>query len=361
MDRLRNPFAASDSSISQPSSQEEIVTPNDDFLAFSSTSTPAKPYNDNSSFKPKRGKANRMDNWERFGAMNQEHQMPAYNSQRNHDRGFHDRGMRGGYRSRGSPNNFRGNPSHNQFNASSTPSPNIQHNSYPHSQRGTPRSEPGARGGGFYRGAPGFFGTPHQNSFNQFQSGGNRYHSNPNNFTRGPFRGNRSRGRGNNRNIFSYSKNKDGWSESGYFHPSMLEDPWSSLRGDKTGNNSLADASSIEDVNNAKMSDSMIPQMDDTVLQRHKDIQNETLEQSKCSLDQSNYSDSSDEDNVNIIIGETNKQDIEVSKKRGCLETPVSSRIKHQKQTNDKDLSMSDSMIPLIGDSILVQDVTMDI
>jgi hypothetical protein len=47
-----------------------------------------------------------MDNWERFGAMNQEHQMPAYNSQRNHDRGFHDRGfhdrgMRGGYRSRG--------------------------------------------------------------------------------------------------------------------------------------------------------------------------------------------------------------------------------------------------------------------
>jgi hypothetical protein len=41
----------------------------------------------------------------------------------------------------------------------------------------------------------------------------------------------------------------------------MLEDPWSSLRGDKTGNNSLADASSIEDVNNAKMSDSMIPQV----------------------------------------------------------------------------------------------------
>ena len=99
--------------------------------------------------------------------------------------------------------------------------------------------------------------------------------------------------------------------------------------------------------------------MDDTVLQRHKDIKNETLEESKCSVDQSNYSDSSDEDNVNIIIGETSKQDIG-SKKRVCLEVPESSRIKHQKQTNDKELSMSDSMIPLVGDSILVQDVTMD-
>ena len=104
--------------------------------------------------------------------------------------------------------------------------------------------------------------------------------------------------------------------------------------------------------------------MDDTVLQRHKDIENETLErtleESKCSLDQSNYSDSSDEDNVNIIIDGTSKQDTAVSKKRVCLEIHENSRIKHQKQTNDKELSMSDSMIPLVGDSILVQDVTMD-
>ena len=56
---------------------------------FSSTSTPAKPHHD--SFKIKRGKSNRMGNWERFGAFNQDHQSsPVYKSQRqawNQDRG----------------------------------------------------------------------------------------------------------------------------------------------------------------------------------------------------------------------------------------------------------------------------------
>ena len=56
---------------------------------FSSTSTPAKPHHE--SFKIKRGKSNRMGNWERFGAFNQDHQSsPVYKSQRqawNQDRG----------------------------------------------------------------------------------------------------------------------------------------------------------------------------------------------------------------------------------------------------------------------------------
>ena len=64
---------------------------------FSDTSTPAKSNNDN--FRPKRGKSNRMGNWQRFAAFNQEHQSPIPSPQRrtwNHDnlskQNYHQRG-----------------------------------------------------------------------------------------------------------------------------------------------------------------------------------------------------------------------------------------------------------------------------
>ena len=114
-------------------------------------------------------------------------------------------------------------------------------------------------GGGFYRGAPGFFGTPQENSPRPFHGGG-RY-SNPNYSQRGSFRGNRSRGRSNNRYQFStFSKDRESGGGNGYFHPEMLEDPWKNLL--PTSQTSLSSTtSSVEDVTGAKMSDSMIPQV----------------------------------------------------------------------------------------------------
>ena len=92
--------------------------------------------------------------------------------------------------------------------------------------------------------------------------------------------------------------------------------------------------------------------MDDTVLERHKDIQNETfeskLDESKVSLDQSNYSDSSDEDNVIITVAESTKKYDD-------------SNSKYRTDKSEGDISKSDSMIPLVGDSILAQDITTDI
>ena len=113
-------------------------------------------------------------------------------------------------------------------------------------------------GRGSYRGAPGFFGTPQENSPRPFHGG--RF-SNPNYAQRGSFRGNRSRGRSNNRYQFStFSKDNDGGGGNGYFHPEMLEDPWKNLiTSSKTSLSSTT--SSLEDGNCAKMSDSMIPQV----------------------------------------------------------------------------------------------------
>ena len=155
----------------------------------------------------------------------------------------------------GSPNNFRGNVSNrNQSSSGSTPNFSFAQ----HSQRGTPRSEPGMRGGGSYRGAPGFFGTPQENSTRPFHRGG--HSSNPNYTPRGSFRGNRSRGRPNNPYPYSsFNKNKESDCGNGYFHPEMLENPWQKLEA--KCNSSLANTPPAEDVNCAKMSDSMIPQV----------------------------------------------------------------------------------------------------
>ena len=232
-----------------------------------------------------------MGNWERFGAFNQDHQSsPVYKSQRqawNQDRGsgqnYQPRGKKkhflldiGGLRLfsqvwsisdnyvpivyLGSPNNFRGNPTHNNFASHHSPHSDYHQNAYRPFHRGTPRSEPGPRGGNSYRGAPGFFGTPQQSNYNQFQGRGGRYNSNPNSDRRN-FRGNRGRGRPfNSSKSFDYhSKNEEPWSESGYFHPSMLENPWSDL--EVNTNTDTSKAPSSADVSSVKLSDSMIPQV----------------------------------------------------------------------------------------------------
>ena len=160
----------------------------------------------------------------------------------------------------GSPNNFRGNPTHNNFASHHSPHSDYHQNAYRPFHRGTPRSEPGPRGGNSYRGAPGFFGTPQQSNYNQFQGRGGRYNSNPNSDRRN-FRGNRGRGRPfNSSKSFDYhSKNEEPWSESGYFHPSMLENPWSDLEVNTNTDSSKAPSSA--DVSSVKLSDSMIPQV----------------------------------------------------------------------------------------------------
>ena len=67
----------------------------DDFLAFSASSTPRE-----DRFQPKRGKANRQDNWKRFGQFERGRG------------GGSPRGGRGGYQERFySPAHSRGSPS----------------------------------------------------------------------------------------------------------------------------------------------------------------------------------------------------------------------------------------------------------
>ena len=158
----------------------------------------------------------------------------------------------------GTPN-FRGSPNPNGFSAVATPHQRFQHGGRQPFHRGTPRSEPGPRGGANYRGAPGFFGTPSQGSFNHFQNNRSRH-----NFRGSPSqRGNEWRG--NNRE--RYSRSSD--SGTGYFHPSMLEDPWADLRKNKQSTSTFSSSStssskitsSLSEILHESMSDSMIPQV----------------------------------------------------------------------------------------------------
>ena len=74
--------------------------------------------------------------------------------------------------------------------------------------------------------------------------------------------------------------------------------------------------------------------------------------------DKSNYSDSSDEDNVVITTGEEKRntqKNISLRPDIDNLDESVDS-----KSSNVGDISKSDSMIPLVGDSILAQNVTLD-
>ena len=103
--------------------------------------------------------------------------------------------------------------------------------------------------------------------------------------------------------------------------------------------------------------------MDDTVLERNKDIQQnedweKTLNDSKSSQNHSEYGDSSDEDNVVITIGESSSINSGVKDISPNYDSNKST--KSNDITNDREISRSDSMIPLVGDSILAQDVTID-
>ena len=100
------------------------------------------------------------------------------------------------------------------------------------------------------------------------------------------------------------------------------------------------------------------------MLQRHQDIQqnedaDKTLSDSKCSQNLSDYGDSSDEDNVIITINKTP----DISDNVRNIPQPAGSHEESTNindQSNENEISKSDSMIPLVGDSILAQDVTID-
>jgi len=81
-------------------------------------------------------------------------------------------------------------------------------------------------------------------------------------------------------------------------------------------------------------------------------------EQKEDGNDKSNYSDSSDEDNVVITTGEETRntqKNISLRPDIDILDDSVDS-----KSSKVGDISKSDSMIPLVGDSILSQNVTLD-
>ena len=99
------------------------------------------------------------------------------------------------------------------------------------------------------------------------------------------------------------------------------------------------------------------------MLQRHQDIQqnedaDKTLSDSKCSQNLSDYGDSSDEDNVIITINKTpdTSDNIKtIPQPEDCHEESTKINV-----LDENEISKSDSMIPLVGDSILAQDVTID-
>ena len=108
-------------------------------------------------------------------------------------------------------------------------------------------------------------------------------------------------------------------------------------------------------------------QVGDAVLERNEDIQisalhDDKLEESKESLNPNlNSYSSSDEDDVIITIGETPQKKLASEEKKigkQLLELPIDAQ---KSNLSDNEVSRSDSMIPLVGDSILLQDVTMDI
>ena len=86
----------------------------------------------------------------------------------------------------------------------------------------------------------------------------------------------------------------------------------------------------------------------------------EDLEEKKGDgKEHSDYSDSSDEDNVVITTGEETRntqKNISLLPDIDILNDSVDS-----KSSKVGDVSKSDSMIPLVGDSILAQNVTLDI
>jgi len=277
-----------------------------DFLAFSTTSTPRAKED---KFKPQRGKVNRQSNWQRFGEF--------------------ESGQRGGGRGNRpqfySPQNNRGSQNPSQNNSQHFPQQ--FHNSTPNwtqgpSQRGwrgspgnfrgfTPR---GGSGGGFTpRGGSGGYQN-NQSGFTPRGSGGGRGFTPRGGGGSGGGRGNR----GNNSN-----------SGSSYFHPSMIEDPWAGLY--KNSDQNYKNEKSYDMNADTSLSDSLMPQVGDSFYQINSapDVPDNLDQTLNATEDLSKYSFNSDNANVES---------------------------ENQPENEDQNcgkVALSDSMIPLVGDSIL--------
>ena len=245
----------------------------EDFIAFSSNSTPGD------RFVPKRGKKNRQDNWRRFGNFENQQQQNYYSP----------RG-RGGMGYPGSSEYFSQNLREIQchfahFLSDYHSTPNWSHQNPFRGQHwnlgGTPR---GGRGGN-----RGF--TP-----------------------RGNFRG-----RGGHQNDQNRS----------YFHPSMLEDPWANLVKKNDLNESIA-----SEEHNQSLSDSLRPQFGDSMINPAPDVP-ENLDDTN---DLSKYSYTSDQG---------------LDESRLNLNEESISEENDQNDTLEGKPNLSDSMIPLVGESIL--------
>jgi len=111
----------------------------------------------------------------------------------------------------------------------------------------------------------------------------------------------------------------------------MIEDPWAGLLRQKDRN-----YQNDSDWNaDASLSDSLMPQVGDSIINPAPDVP-DTLDQSYTTEDMSKYSFNSDKDNANNA---------------GAGENP--SEITLNESDNSDKVAMSDSLIPLVGDSIL--------
>merc|ERR1711978_612122 len=146
----------------------------------------------------------------------------------------------------------------------------------------------------------------------------------PNTFRNFTPRGGRGGSGGSGRNRGNFSNNS-----GSYFHPSMIEDPWADLLCQKE-RNSQNDSELNAD---SSLSDSLRPQVGDSIINPAPDVPDsldQTLE------DMSKYSFNSDKDNADNA---------------GAGENP--SEITLNESGNSDKIALSDSLIPLVGDSIL--------
>ena len=212
----------------------EIPSPNfsqesSGFLQFSSTP------NEGKSFKPKWGKKNRQDNWNRFGqSVNQDN---SYNGQSPatplHSSGRGWQGQGGGWR--GGGQQYRGG-----------------------------RGGGGRGGGGYHRGrGEGGFN-------NSWHSGGGGGYTN----SRGRGWGNSPQHRGLGQRQSRQQESGEGW-----FPPGMLEDPWAELENASHFSQEDTGRCWEESVGNDKeepMSESMIAQVGDTLCERNERLLDDT-------------------------------------------------------------------------------------
>lgn len=275
-----------------------------DFLAFSTTSTPRAKED---KFKPQRGKVNRQSNWQRFGEF--------------------ESGQRGGGRGNRpqfySPQSNGGSQNPSQNNSQHFPQQ--FHNSTPNWTQG-----PSQRG---WRGSPGNFRgfTPRGGSGGGFtpRGGSGGYQNNQSGFTprggSGGSRGFTPRGGGGSGGGCGNRGNNSN-SGSSYFHPSMIEDPWAGLyqKDSKIEQNYDMNA-------DTSLSDSLMPQVGDSFYQINSapDVPDNLDQTLNATEDLSKYSFNSDNANV-----ESENQT-------------------ENEEQNCGNVALSDSMIPLVGDSIL--------